>query len=174
MWHGSWSPTNKKTNTYNLEHYLIEHFGNLPLRDSRRSRFRSGSTSRWRRRATPNQWFGVAFPTFALSHPFGEEAEVPDRRSRRRRDHADYQSGRQACDEPGAGPSLLAAIKDLHGLCLMFIGIFSGPRASEAMGFKWKYWTALAQGANANNFSTASVSRSTYVHGSIGSTQSAL
>jgi hypothetical protein len=30
---------------------------------------------------------------------------------------------------------LLGAIEDLGDLCLMLVGIFGGPRASEAMGF---------------------------------------
>ena len=33
MRRGSWSPTYKRTNTYNLEHYLIGHFGDMPLRN---------------------------------------------------------------------------------------------------------------------------------------------
>ena len=33
MRRGSWSPTYKKTNTYNLEHYLIGYFGEMPLRN---------------------------------------------------------------------------------------------------------------------------------------------
>jgi len=33
MRRGSWSPAYKKTNTYNLEHYLIGYFGDLPLRN---------------------------------------------------------------------------------------------------------------------------------------------
>jgi hypothetical protein len=33
MRRGSWSPTYKKTNTYNLEHYLIRHFREMPLRN---------------------------------------------------------------------------------------------------------------------------------------------
>jgi integrase len=37
--------------------------------------------------------------------------------------------------------SLLGAITDLHDLCLMLVGTFSGPRASEAMGLQWKSWT---------------------------------
>ena len=39
---------------------------------------------------------------------------------------------------------LLGAIEDLGDLCLMLIGIFSGPRASEAMGFQWKSWTGVS------------------------------
>ncbi len=33
MRRGAWSPTYKRTNTYNLEHYLIGHFGEMPLRN---------------------------------------------------------------------------------------------------------------------------------------------
>jgi len=40
--------------------------------------------------------------------------------------------------------SLLEAIEDLHDLCQMYVGIFSGPRASEVMGFQWKSWTGTA------------------------------
>ena len=33
MREGDWSPAYKKSNTYELEHYLTSHFGNLPLRN---------------------------------------------------------------------------------------------------------------------------------------------
>ena len=39
---------------------------------------------------------------------------------------------------------MIAAIEDLHDLCLMCIGIFCGPRASEAFGLQWKSWTGEA------------------------------
>jgi integrase len=39
---------------------------------------------------------------------------------------------------------LLGAMEDLGDLCLMLVGVFSGPRASEAMGFQWKSWTGVA------------------------------
>jgi integrase len=39
---------------------------------------------------------------------------------------------------------LLGAMEDLGDFCLMLVGIFSGPRASEAMGFQWKSWTGGA------------------------------
>jgi hypothetical protein len=32
MRQGKWSPAYRKTNTYQLEHYLIAKFGELPLR----------------------------------------------------------------------------------------------------------------------------------------------
>ena len=33
--------------------------------------------------------------------------------------------------------SLIGAITDLHDLCLLYIGIFCGPRSSEVFGFQW-------------------------------------
>jgi integrase len=40
--------------------------------------------------------------------------------------------------------ALLGAIKDLRDLCLLSIGVFSGPRASEVFGLQWKSWTGEA------------------------------
>ena len=39
---------------------------------------------------------------------------------------------------------LLGAIEDAHDLRLMYIGVFCGPRASEALGLQWKCWTGDA------------------------------
>jgi integrase len=36
---------------------------------------------------------------------------------------------------------LIGGIQDLHDLCLMYVGIFCGPRASEVLGLQWKSWT---------------------------------
>jgi integrase len=38
-------------------------------------------------------------------------------------------------------PALLGAVSDPHDLCLLYVGIFCAPRASEAMGLQWKSWT---------------------------------
>ena len=40
--------------------------------------------------------------------------------------------------------TLIGGIQDLHDLCLMYIGIFCGPRASEVFGLQWKSWTGAA------------------------------
>jgi len=40
--------------------------------------------------------------------------------------------------------ALLGAIEDVHDLCLLYVGIFCGPRASEVMGLQWKSWTGEA------------------------------
>jgi len=37
--------------------------------------------------------------------------------------------------------TLIGGIKDLHDLCLMYVGIFCGPHASEVPGLQWKSWT---------------------------------
>ena len=37
--------------------------------------------------------------------------------------------------------ALIGGIRDLHDLCLMYVGIFCGPRASEVLGLQWKSWT---------------------------------
>jgi integrase len=36
---------------------------------------------------------------------------------------------------------LIDRIQDLHDLCLMYVGIFCGPGASEVLGLQWKAWT---------------------------------
>ena len=40
--------------------------------------------------------------------------------------------------------ALIGAIEDMHDLCLIHVGIFCGPRASEIMGLQWKSWTGEA------------------------------
>jgi len=40
--------------------------------------------------------------------------------------------------------ALLGAVEDVHDLCLLHIGIFCGPRASEVLGLQWKSWTGNA------------------------------
>jgi integrase len=37
--------------------------------------------------------------------------------------------------------ALIGGIRDLHDLCLMYVGLFCGPRASEVLGLQWKSWT---------------------------------
>ena len=37
--------------------------------------------------------------------------------------------------------ALIGGVKDKHDFCLLYVGIFCGPRASEVMGLQWKSWT---------------------------------
>src|SRR5260370_39948784 len=137
---GSWWHAYKKTNTYNLEHYLIEHFGDLPLRnlntfeiqvwlnklveekDYSESVVRSCfSNIRAITHLARKQKFLAEDPGEDVTMPLTKPVEKP------------VMSLEQIL-------SLLGAITDLHDLCLMHVGIFSGPRASEVMGCQWKSW----------------------------------
>jgi hypothetical protein len=40
--------------------------------------------------------------------------------------------------------ALIGGIQGLRDLCLMYIGIFCGPGASEVFGLQWKSWTGAA------------------------------
>lgn len=141
MRRGSWSPAYKKTNTYNLEHYLIGHFGDLPLRnlstfeiqvwlnglveekDYSESVVRSCfSNIRAVTHLARKQKFLVDDPGEDVTLPLTKPVEKP-------------------VMSPEQMLSLLGAIADLHDLCLMLVGILSGPRASEATGLQWKSWT---------------------------------
>lgn len=132
---GSWSPTYKRTNTYNLEHYLIEHFGDLFLR-----KLTTFEIHVWLNNLADEKEYSESvvrscFNNFrAITHLArkqkfladdpGEDITMPITK---------------VADKPVMSlkqSSLLEAIMDLHDLCPILIGIFSGPRASEAMGFQ--------------------------------------
>jgi integrase len=139
MREGGWSPAYKKSNTYELEHYLISHFGDLPLRQ-----LDTFGIQIWL-----NQLAAKDYSKAVVSHCFtniraisrlakkqkylsedpGEDVTKPQTRSVERpvmtRDQI---------------LSLLGAINDVHDLCLLYVGIFCGPRASEVMGMQWKSW----------------------------------
>ena len=115
MRRGSWSPTYKKTNTYNLEHYLIGHFGDLPLRN-----LSTFEIQVWLNKLVEEKDYSESvvrqlFQQHSRHHSSGEEAEVPDRRPRRRRQHADHKARQKAgsCEiDPRccSGPSRILAI----------------------------------------------------------------
>lgn len=143
MREGGWSPAYRKTNTDHLERYLISHFGDLPLRNLstfeiqvwlNRLAAKGYSESVVRKcfsnmRAVTHlarkQKFLAEDPAEDVTMPLTDPSEKPVMT----REHI---------------LALLAAIEDLQDLCLMYIGIFCGPRASEAMGLQWKSWTGEA------------------------------
>ena len=55
--------------------------------------------------------------------------------------------------------ALIGGIQDLHDLCLMYVGIFCGPRASEVMGLQWKSWTGNHSGSARHCIRRAVLSR---------------
>jgi integrase len=139
MREGAWSPAYKKSNTYELGHYLVSHFGDLPLR-----KLDAFGIQIWL-----NQLAAKDYSEAVVSHCFtniraitrlakkqkylsedpGEDVTKPQTKSVER----PVMTREQIL-------SLLGAIDDVHDLCLLCVGIFCGPRASEVMGLQWKSW----------------------------------
>lgn len=143
MRQGGWSPAYKKTNTYQLDHYLVSQFGDLPLRNLSTFEIQvwlNGVAEKGYSEAVVHQCFSnmraithMARKQKYLAEDPGEDVTMP-------------------LTEPAEKPvmareqilALLGAIEDVHDLCLMYVAIFCGPRASEVMGFQWKSWTGTA------------------------------
>lgn len=140
MRQGKWSPAYKKTNTYQLEHYLISHFGDVPLRKL--------------------DTFGIQIWLNALAERGYSQAVVRHCFTNMRAVTHIAKKQKYLTEDPGedvtmpqTNPiekpvmtreqilSLIGAIEDVHDLCLLYLGIFCGPRASEVMGLQWKSWT---------------------------------
>jgi integrase len=140
MRQGSWSPAYKKTNTYNLEHYLIEYFGDLPLRELSTFAIQVWLNGLAGDKNYSESVVGSCFSNIrAITHLARKQKFLADDPG---------EDVTMPLTKPVEKPvmnaeqimSLLGAIADLHDLCLMLIGIFSGPRASEVFGFQWKSW----------------------------------
>jgi integrase len=139
MRQGSWSPAYKKTNTYQLEHYLISHFGELPIRrlDTFEMQiFLNELSEKGYSEAVVRQCFNnlraiahLAKKQKYLIEDPGEDVKMPQTKTVEK----PVMTREQLL-------SLIGTIEDLHDLCLMCIGIFCGPRASEAFGLQWKSW----------------------------------
>jgi integrase len=139
MRQGSWSPAYKKTNTYQLDHYLVSAFGDLPL--SRLDTFEiqiflNGLAEKDYSEAVVRQCFNniraitkLAKRQKYLSEDPGEDTKMPQTKSAEKPVMLREQI-----------LSLIGAITDLHDLCLLYIGIFCGPRSSEVFGFQWASW----------------------------------
>ncbi len=143
MRQGKWSPAYRKTNGYQLEHYLVSKFGDLPLckldafqiqlwlnsmaeqgysEAVVRSCF---SNIRAITRMARKQKYITENPGEDVSMPQAKLAEKP------------VMTREQIL-------ALIGAMEDMHDLCLLCVGIFCGPRASEVMGLQWKSWTGEA------------------------------
>jgi integrase len=139
MRQGSWSPAYKKTNTYQLDHYLVSAFGDFPL--SRLDAFEiqiwlNGLAEKGYSEAVVRQCFinirsvtRLAKKQKYLSEDPAEDIKMPQTKSVEKPVMLREQI-----------LSLLGAITDLHDLCLLYIGIFCGPRSSEVFGFQWASW----------------------------------
>jgi integrase len=139
MRQGSWSPAYRKTNTYQLDHYLVSVFGDLPL--SRLDTFQfqiflNGLAEKGYSEAVVGQCFNniraitkLAKKQKYLSEDPGEDIKMPQTKSAEKPVMLREQI-----------LSLIGAVTDLHDLCLFYIGIFCGPRSSEVFGFQWASW----------------------------------
>jgi len=137
---GQWSVPYKKNNKYNLEHYLNSEFGDRALSvindldvqkwlDSFAEQNYSKSVVqqcflnvRAIFRYAKKKNFILEDPTVELKMPVGIKAV------------------KKLVMAPGQALSILQSITDLRDLALFSIGVFCGPRSSEAMGFQWKGW----------------------------------
>jgi integrase len=143
MRQGGWSPAYKETNTYQLGHYLVSHFGDMPLRNLSTFEIQvwlNGIAEQGYSEAVVRQCFSniraiarMARKQKYLSEDPAEDVTMP-------------------LTDPVEKPvmareqilALLGALEDAHDLCLMAIGLFCGTRASEALGLQWKCWTGEA------------------------------
>jgi integrase len=143
MRQGKWSPAYRKTNTYQLEHYLVSKFGDLPLRKLDAFQIQiwlNGMAEKGYSEAVVRSCFSnmraithmARKQKYLVENP-GEDVNMPQTKM------AEKPVMRQ--DQILA---LIDAIDDMHDLCLLQVGIFCGPRASEVMGLQWKSWTGAA------------------------------
>ena len=141
MRQGSWSPAYKKTNIYQLDHYLVSAFGDLPL--SRLDTFEiqiwlNGLAEKDYSEAVVRQCFSniraitkLAKKQKYLSEDSGEDIKMPQTKSAEKPVMLREQI-----------LSLIGVITDLHDLCLLYIGIFCGPVQVRCSAFSWHHGTA--------------------------------
>jgi integrase len=139
MRQGKWSPAYRETNGYAIEHYLIARFGDTPLRDLDTFSIQvylnqlaekycesvvhqAYSNVRAILHLARKQKYLVEDPAEDVVLPLTMPVEKP-------------------VIDRGQILALLGAVVDLRDLCLLSIGIFCGPRASEVFGLQWKSWT---------------------------------
>ena len=143
MRQGAWSPAYKKTNTYEIEHYLVSHFGRLRLRE----------LGTFEIQVWLNGMAEKGYSESVVRHCFSNIRSIT-RLAKKQKYLADDpgEDVTMPMTNPVEKPrmtrgqilALLGAIKDPHDLCLLYVGIFCGPRASEVMGLQWKSWTGDA------------------------------
>ena len=142
MRQGKWSPAYKQTNTDQIERYLISKFGDFPLRklDSFQIQiWLNGLAEEYSESVVRSCYSNIrAITAMARKQKFlkedpGEDVTMPQTKP---------------VEKPVMTQDqilgLVNGIEDMHDLCLLQVGIFCGPRASEVMGLQWKSWTGEA------------------------------
>jgi integrase len=143
MRQGKWSPAYGKTNVYHIEHYLILRFGDLPLRNLDTFGIQvwlNGLADKGYSQAVVRHCFTnmraithMAKKQKYLAEDPGEDVTMPQTKPVEK----PVMTREQIL-------ALIGRMKDVHDLCLLYVGIFCGPRASEIMGLQWKSWTGEA------------------------------
>ncbi len=137
-------PDLQENKSYNLEHYLIGHFGEMPLRNLRTFEIQVWLNNLVEEKDYSDSVVRGCFNNIRaithlarkqkfLSEDPGEDVTMPMMK---------------ISEKPVMLIDLMlrlpGAIEDLGDLCLMLVAIFSGPRASEAIRFQWKSWTGVS------------------------------
>jgi hypothetical protein len=129
MRQGSWSPAYRKINTYEIKHYLVGHFGRIPMAKLGTFEIQvwlNNLATQYSQSVVRHCYVNIRSITHMakklnfLSTDPGEDVTMPQ-------------------TKPVAKPlmtqeqilALIGGIQDLHDLCLMYVGIFCGPRASD-------------------------------------------
>lgn len=143
MRQGKWSPAYRKTNLYHIEHYLTAQFGDVPLK-----RLDTFAIQVWL-----NSLADKGYSHAIVRHCFTNVRAITHMAKKQKfltEDPGEDVNMPQT--KPVKQPvlsreqilALIGAIEDVHDLCLLYVGIFCGPRASEVMGLQWKSWTGDA------------------------------
>jgi integrase len=139
MRQGSWSPAYKKINVYEIQHYLVDQFGRIPL-----GQLGTFEIQVWLNKLAAKYSQSVVRHCYANIRSITQMAKKMNYLTK---DPAEDVTMPQT--KPVAKPlmaqdqilALIGGIQDLHDLCLMYVGLFCGPRASEVFGLQWKSWT---------------------------------
>jgi integrase len=142
MQQGTWSPAYKKTNSFEIRYYLVSHFGHLLLRQLGSFEIQvwlNDLAEHYSHSVVRHSYVNIcAISQMAKKLHFLAEDPAEDIRMPQTKP-----VGKPRMTEEQI-LALIGGIHDLHDLCLMYIGIFCGPRASKVFGLQWKSWTGAA------------------------------
>jgi integrase len=139
MREGTWSPAYRKINTFEIKHYLVVHFGRIPL-----CQIGTFEIQVWLNN------LATQYSQSVVRHCYSNIRSIMQSAKKLKfltTDAAEDVNMPQT--KPVEKPvmtqeqilKLIGGIQDLHDLCLMYVGIFCGPCASEVLGLQWKSWT---------------------------------
>ena len=139
---GRWSPAYRQTNGYALKRYLNSRFGEMPLNSLNTFELQvylNQLAERYSESVVKQAFinlraiFKMARKQKYLGEDPAEDIVLPWTKPVQK----PVMSHEQIL-------ALLSGVEDLRDLCLLCIGIFCGPRASEVFGLQWKCWTGEA------------------------------